>query len=102
MKIIRVSYTVRADYVAQNKANIAQVMQDLRALDNPNTKYAAYLEEDGVTFMHFAQYPDEKTAKLINELPAFAKFRSELKASEPISPPESNNMSLVGSAFDIF
>ena len=58
MKIIRVQYTVKPEYAEQNKMNIAQVMKDLRALNNPNTKYASYLEEDGVTFMHFAQYPD--------------------------------------------
>lgn len=44
-------------------------MKDLRALNNPDTKYASYLAEDGVTFMHFAQYPDEKTAQLLNDLP---------------------------------
>ena len=102
MKIVRVRYTVNEDYVAHNKANIAQVMDDLRALNNPDTKYASYLEEDGVTFMHFAQYPDEETAKLLNGLPAFEKFRRELKESKPLSPPVSNNMSLVASAYDIF
>ena len=49
MKIIRVNYTVKPEYVGQNKANIKQVMQDLRALNNPNTKYASYLEENGVS-----------------------------------------------------
>ena len=55
MKIIRVTYTVRPEFAEKNKANIKQVMKDLRAVNNPNTKYASYLEEDGVTFMHFAQ-----------------------------------------------
>lgn len=102
MKIVRVTYTVKPDYVAQNKANIEQVMKDLKALGNPNTKYASYLEDDGVTFMHFAQYPDEQTAKLLNELPAFTKFRKELKESNPVSPPNAVDMTLVASAFDIF
>ncbi|MBO6515430.1 MAG: hypothetical protein JJ975_02670 [Bacteroidia bacterium] len=102
MKIVRVTYTVRPEYVEQNKANIEQVMNDLRALNNPNTKYASYLAEDGVSFMHFAQYPDEETAQLLNELPSFAKFRQELKASNPVSPPQSNHMTLVGAAFDLF
>ena len=102
MKIVRVIYTVQPEYVEQNKANISQVMQDLKALNNPNTKYASYLEEDGVTFMHFAQYPDEATSQLLNNLPSFAKFRQELKASNPVSPPKSVNMSLVASAFELF
>ena len=102
MKIIRVNYTVKPEYVAQNKANITQVMSDLKGLNNPNTKYASYLEEDGVTFMHFAQYPDEETAQLLNNLPSFAKFRKELKESGPVSPPQAMNMSLVGAAFELF
>lgn len=102
MKIIRVQYTVKQEYAEHNKANIAQVMKDLRALNNPDTKYASYLEEDGVTFMHFAQYPDDETARLLNDLPSFAKFRKELKESKPVVPPSSMNMSLVASAFDIF
>ncbi len=102
MKIIRVQYTVNPEYVEQNKSNIAQVMKDLKALGNPNAKYASYIEEDGVTFMHFAQYPDEETAQLLNEIPSFTKFRQELKASGPVSPPKQNRMSLAGAAFDIF
>lgn len=102
MKIVRVIYTVKLDYVEQNKANINQVMMDLKALGNPNAKYASYLEEDGVTFMHFAQYPDEETAKLLNELPSFTKFRMDLKASEPVSPPKAMNMSLVAAGYNIF
>ncbi len=102
MKITRVIYSVKPEYVAQNKANIEQVMTDLRALNNPNTKYASYLEDDGVTFMHFAQYPDEETAQLLNEIPSFAKFRKELKESEPTSPPNAENLSLAGAAFELF
>ena len=94
MKIIRVTYTVKPEYVSQNQSNIQQVMQDLKALNQPNAKYASYLEEDGVTFMHFAQYPDEATSKLLNELPSFAKFRTELKASEPVSPVSYTHLTL--------
>jgi hypothetical protein len=102
MIVVRVIYTVKPDYVLQNQANINEVMIDLRNLNNPNAKYASYLEEDGVTFMHFAQYPDEETAQLLNALPSFTKFRTELKASEPVVAPKSNKMTLVGTAYNIF
>ena len=102
MKITRVQYTVKPEYVDQNKANINQVMSDLKALNNPNTKYASYIEEDGVTFMHLAMYPDEETAKLLSNLPSFAKFRKELKESQPVSAPKATSMTLAGAAFEIF
>ena len=102
MKIVRVTYKVKESYVAQNKANIEQVMSDLRMLNNPNIKYASYIEDYGLTFMHFAQYPDGGTAGIISSLDSFAKFRTELKASNPTTPPEATNLSLVSSAYDLF
>jgi len=102
MKIVRVTYKVRPEFVERNKANIEQVMSDLKALGNPNTKYASYLEADGQSFMHFAQYPDEATSNLLNELPSFSKFRKELKESEPLVPPQATDMVWVASAFDLF
>ena len=102
MKTVRVIYTVHPEYVEQNKKNIEIVMNDLKKIGNPNTKYASYLEEDGVTFMHFAQYPDEETAQILNSLPSFAQFRKELKESNPVNPPKAMNLSLVGAGFTLF
>ncbi len=102
MKLIRVQYRVKPEYVEQNKANIAAVMADLRALNNPNIKYSSFLEEDGQSFMHLAMYPDEDTAKILGGLESFTKFRMELKASEPEIGPKANNLDLVGSAYDLF
>lgn len=102
MKVIRVQYTVKKDYVATNQNNIQQVMSDLRKLNNPSIKYSSFLLEDGKTFMHFAIYPDEATSQIVPSLPSFQKFRSELKASQPEVPPKAENLSLVASAYDFF
>ena len=102
MKVTRVIYTVQPEYVKQNRKNINEVMNDLKKIGNSNTKYASYLEEDGVTFMHFAQYPDQETAQILNSLPSFVKFRKELKESKPLSPPKSMELSLVGAGFTLF
>jgi hypothetical protein len=55
MKVTRVQYTVRGEYAEQNKKNIAAVMQELRALNNGDVRYAVYLQGDGKTFMHLVQ-----------------------------------------------
>ena len=52
--------------------------------------------------MHFAQYPDQETAQILNSLPSFVKFRKELKESKPLSPPKSMELSLVGAGFTLF
>lgn len=102
MIAIRVRYTVKPEFVENNKNNINAVMNDLRALGNPNTKYMSFLEEDGKTFMHFAMYPDKETADLVNGLSSFSKFRQELKASKPEKAPQLENLSLVGAGYKIF
>ena len=102
MIALRVRYTVKPTYVEHNKENIQQVMNDLKALGNPNTKYMSFLEEDGKTFMHFAMYPDQETADLLNTLSSFAKFRKELKESEPEIAPQLENLSMVGAGYNVF
>jgi len=102
MKAVKVQYTVQEDYVATNRENIEQVMRELKAMNNPNIKYSSFLLEDGQTFVHWALYPDEETSQVVSNLPAFQKFQKELKASQPVVPPQAERLSLVASAWDIF
>jgi hypothetical protein len=53
MKIVRVQYTTRPDYVAINQQNIAAVVAELKVLNHPGIKYGTWLLPDGKTFMHF-------------------------------------------------
>ena len=102
MKIVKVQYTVKDDYVQKNKENIEKVMGDLRAMNNPNIKYSSFLLDDGKTFVHFAMYPDQETGNIVSELDSFITFRNELRASEPEVPPKAENLSLVASAWEFF
>ena len=54
MKIVRVTYTSKADYAAQNQDNIKKVMADLRQLDHPGIFYHVCMGADGKTFTHTA------------------------------------------------
>lgn len=102
MKAVKVQYTVKAEYVETNKANIQQVMADLRELNNPGIKYSAWLLDDGKTFVHLAMYPNEETLAITTNLESFKKFQQALKASRPEVPPQADNLNLVASAWEIF
>ena len=102
MKAVKVQYTVKESYAATNQKNIQKVMDDLRALNNPGVRYSAFVLEDGKTFIHFAMYPDEETASIVNNLESFQTFRGQLQESQPEAPPKAENLTLVGSAFEIF
>lgn len=102
MNAVKVQYTVKESFVETNKANIRQVMHDLRALNSPGIRYSTFMLEDGKTFIHFAFRINEDAQKTLSDLPSFQEFQRQLRASEPESPPQAENLSLVGSSWEIF
>lgn len=102
MKAVKVQYTVKAEYAETNKANIHQVMADLQELANPGIRYSAFVLEDGKTFVHFGVYTDQQALDVVNNLPSFQSFREQLKASGPEAPPKGDDLTLVGSSYEIF
>ena len=102
MKAVKVEYTVKQEYVETNKRNIEKVMSDLSDLNNPGIKYSTFQLNDGKSFVHLGIYPDEETMSIVNDLEAFKSFRMQLKESQPESPPKSEDLTLVASAWEIF
>lgn len=102
MKAVRVIYTVKPEYVETNQKNITAVMDYLR--DNPieGMWYKSFLLEDGQTFMHINISKDEETLGKLGEVELFNEFRRQLKESEPLVPPKSENISPVGNDSHFF
>jgi hypothetical protein len=102
MNGVKVQYTVKEEYVETNKANIRQVMVDLRETNNTDILYSAWLLDDGVTFVHLVMRANDEAQKTVNELPSFQEFQRQLKASGPVAPPNAENLTYVGSSWEIF
>ena len=102
MKIVRVTYIAKGEYVETNKANIGAVMNDLRAQNNAGINYNTCICADGQTFVHTAFFNSEEDQKLLNDLPSFKKFQEELKAAGLQSPPQQELLTLVASSKNIF
>jgi hypothetical protein len=102
MKIVRVTYTTKAEYSEQNQKNIQTVMNDLQKLNHPGLFYFASLSPDGKTFMHTAFFQTEEDNKALLDLPSFKSFQEQLKASGPETPPKQDNPTLVGTSKNIF
>lgn len=94
--IVKVTYTTKIEFVAQNAANIAQVMHDLDALNNSGITYFACLGADGQTFTHTAFFKSAEDQKALGALPSFGAFQMQLKASMPEMPPKQELLTLVG------
>jgi hypothetical protein len=87
MKITRRRYTVKPEYVGQNRQNLDAFIAALTATSVPGLSYRVFLEEDAQTFLHLVTSEDDPSA-VITGLPSFKKFQSELLASDPVAKPD--------------
>ena len=101
MKAVKVEYTVKEEYVTQNKANIRKVMDVLRANPIPGMQYSSFTKDDGNSFVHINMAIDDETRAKLSEVKEFNEFRQALKASGPLSPPKSTELEIVGAGFDL-
>ncbi|WP_407483531.1 hypothetical protein [Elizabethkingia meningoseptica] len=72
---VLVSYTVKPEYVAENKHNIQKFLEDFKKLDQLNFEYKVYLKEDGVTFLHYSNYENETVQHEVLNVPSFKEFQ---------------------------
>ena len=100
MKAVRVQYRVQEDYVTQNMANIKAVMTELNNNQIEGVSYSSYYLGNG-NFMHLNICKDEQSLASFNTIESFIEFRKQLKASEPVNPPKSEDIELVGANFDL-
>ena len=102
MKIVRVTYTAKAEFAEQNQGNIKNVMAELQKLGHPGINYNSCLSPDSKTFTHTAFFQSDADEKLLLELPAFKHFQEQLRSAGFEIPPKQELLSLVGSSKDIF
>jgi hypothetical protein len=76
-----VSYQVKSEFAAQNKANIQTFLKDFEQLDASKFKYTVLLKSDGVSFVHYSQYADEATQTQLLNVPSFKAFQEMRDAS---------------------
>lgn len=101
MKAVKVEYTVRPEFVEENKRNIQRVMDALKANPIQGMKYSTYTDaENPTTFIHINFANDAETMGKLSELQEFTEFRMALKASQPISPPKQTKLDLVAAGFE--
>lgn len=94
---VKVSYTVKPDFVAQNKKNISAFLADFKK-STLNFLYNVYLQEDGVTFLHVSMYENEDIQQQILTMPAFVSFQQERDQSGLTVEPTIERMELIGSS----
>jgi hypothetical protein len=95
--ITRHRYTVKSEFVEQNRQNLAEFIAALTAASVPSLSYRVFLEEDGQTFLHLVTSEDDPS-EVITGLASFKKFQADLSASDPVQRPDQVSMSLVATS----
>ncbi len=102
MKIVKVTYTAKPEYVEQNQQNIRNVMAELQRLNHPGINYNTCLGADGKSFTHTAFFKSDEDEKTLLTLPVFKHFQEQLMANGPETAPKQELLNLVGTSKDIF
>lgn len=100
MIAVKVEYTVKADFVEENKANISKVMEALKKQPIDGMFYSSQtVDESPATFIHINMAKSPEIMGQLNALPEFKAFQSALKASEPVVAPKATKLTVVGKGF---
>ncbi len=102
MIAVKVTYTVKPEFVAQNKQNIDAFMADFRKMDNNDFRYNAYLCNDGVTFVHMSHYKNEEIQKQLLNTPSFLEFQKQRDESGLNGSHQVDVMEPAGASHEIF
>lgn len=102
MKIVKVTYTTKAEFAEQNQSNIKNVMTDLQNANHQGINYNACLSADNKTFTHTAFFKSDEDQKILNELPSFKIFQVQLKSGGLEVPPKQELLTLIGTSNNIF
>ena len=70
-----VTYTIKPEFVSENKANIQRFLNDFKNLDQEKFEYKVYIKEDGVTFVHYSNYINEEVQHEVLNVPSFKEFQ---------------------------
>lgn len=70
-----VSYTVKPEFVSENKSNIQKFLNDFKNLDQTKFEYKVFVKEDSVTFVHFSNYENEAVQNEVLNIPSFKEFQ---------------------------
>ncbi|MDF2932710.1 MAG: hypothetical protein K0R36_2041 [Chryseobacterium sp.] len=72
---IIVTYTVKPEFVSENKKNIQKFLNDFKTLDQTKFEYKVFVKEDGVTFVHFSNYENEEVQNEVLNITSFKEFQ---------------------------
>ncbi len=101
MIAVQVTYQINAEFVEENKRNIAAFLADFRELQHSKFLYHVYVKEDGLTFVHVSMYENEEIQQQILNTPSFLSFQQHRDERGLTAPAVIEPMEHLGSSLRI-
>lgn len=76
MRRTMVRYTVKPEEAARNEELVRRVYEELRQTAPAGLRYATFVQEDGVSFVHIASVETEDGSNPLMEVEAFRAFQA--------------------------
>lgn len=74
-----VRYRVKPGRAAENAELVAAACAEMHALQPPGFRYATFVLDDGLSFVHIAISDGGEISPVLRRLPAFVRFRDTLE-----------------------
>ncbi|MFD2904914.1 hypothetical protein [Sphingobacterium anhuiense] len=101
MIAIKVTYTIKEDYVDANKENIQIFLDAFKELDNHQFVYTIFQVNGSNTFIHMSQYKNEAIQKELLNMPAFLEFQKQ-RDLHLLSEPTIESLTQIGISKNIW
>lgn len=96
MATTMVRYAVKPEQAAHNEALVRQVYEELAQAAPAGLRYATFVQEDGVSFVHLAENDTEEGRSPLLDLAAFRAFQDGVD-DRCVDPPVRTGVRLIGS-----
>ncbi|WP_113661376.1 hypothetical protein [Pedobacter nanyangensis] len=101
MIAVQVTYQINAEFVEENKRNIAAFLADFRELLHSKFLYHVYVKQDGLTFVHVSMYESEEIQQQVLNTPSFVHFQQQRDEKGLIGSPTIEKLEHIGSSLRI-
>ena len=86
MRRVLVRYKVKADKAAENRQLIEAVFEELKATTPAGVRYASFVLEDGLSFVHVASIETTDGSNPLGNLAAFGAFQEGIEERCEVQP----------------
>ena len=100
MIIVKVTYTVRSDFILKNKENIDVFLNDFKKIKSSEFRYIVYLGDHGQTFIHLSMYQNESIQKKLLAVESFKLFQKQRNDSSLEAAEKIEMIELVGASYN--